>query len=164
MGTGLRALDEGRDLDRFTDALDRTAWAHGLSWQQTRQVAGYATLLEVEAGGTIVSEGERDASLCVVLEGELEVVKRDSRGDQRILAKLGRGTSFGEMSLLDGEPRSASVIARTKAILLTISDEALERMVAERPRLGVEVVRRLGRVVSRHLRRTSGALVDALGG
>jgi len=99
-----------------------------------------------------------------VVEGELEVVKRDSSDSPQLLACLGRGTSFGEMSLLDGEPRSGKVMARTGAVLLTISAEELELLVDEKPQLGVELFHRLGRVASRHLRRTSGALVDALRG
>ena len=161
---GIDAHRKHHGLERRAEALDRTAWAHGLSWAQTLQVARYCSFREAAAGETIVAEGGREAFLCVVVEGELEVVKRDSSGSPRVLARLRRGTSFGEMSLLDGEPRSATVTARTDALLLTISAEDLELLVNDKPRLGVEVFHRLGRVASRHLRRTSGALVDALGG
>ncbi len=164
MTSGIKARPSQSDLERRAEALDRTAWARGLSWSQTIQVARYCSFREAAAGETIVAEGEREAFLCLVVEGELDVVKRDSSGSPRVLAPLGPGTSFGEMSLLDGEPRSATVAARTEAVLLTVSAENLERLVNERPELGVEVFRRLGRVASRHLRRTSGALVDALGG
>lgn len=164
MTPAIDARRKYRDLDWRAEALDRTAWARGLSWAQTLEVARYCSFLEATAGETIVTEGAREAFLCVVVEGELEVVKRDSSGSLQVLARLGRGTTFGEMSLLDGEPRSATVTARTDAVLLTISAKDLELLVNDKPRLGVEVYHRLGRVASRHLRRTSGALVDALGG
>jgi len=148
----------------LAELLDQTAWAQGLSWDQCRLIATFMSHRHAAVGETIVREGDRDASICVVAEGTLEVVKRAGNGEARVIATLRRGTTLGEMSLLDGEARSASVVARTEAELLVLSAQALDRLTREKPLLGVEIYKRLGRMVSRHLRQTSGRLVEALGG
>jgi CRP-like cAMP-binding protein len=148
----------------LAELLDQTAWAQGLSWDQCRLIAGFMSHRHAEVGETIVREGDRDASISVVAEGTLEVVKQAANGEARVIATLRRGATLGEMSLLDGEARSASVVARTDAELLVLSGQALNRLTREKPLLGVEIYKRLGRMVSRHLRQTSGRLVETLGG
>lgn len=142
--------------------LDRTAWVRGMSWEQVCTLADYMTETSADAGAQLVAEGALDASACVIVEGEAVVSKRDGDGVERTVAELHRGHCFGEMSLLDGEPRSASVRATTPVELLALSAPAVERLTREKPRLAVEVFRRLGRVASQRLRHTSGQLVEVL--
>lgn len=144
--------------------LDQTAWAQGLSWDQCRLVATFMSHRFAAAGEMVVREGDKGASMCVVVDGTLEVVKESASGRSKVIALLRKGMTVGEMSLLDGEARSASVVARTDAELLVLTGLALDRMAREKPLLGVEIYRRLGRMVSRHLRQTSGQLVETLGG
>lgn len=149
-------------LDERATVLDRTAWVRGMSWQQVRVLAGYMTPGRAQAGDILVEEGAAEASACVIVDGTACVTKRDRTGSERTVAELRRGHCFGEISLLDGEPRSATVRATSDVALLTLSGENLERLAEEKPRLAVDVYRRLGRVASQHLRQTSGHLVDVL--
>ncbi|MFP4379762.1 MAG: cyclic nucleotide-binding domain-containing protein [Candidatus Sumerlaeia bacterium] len=67
--------------------------------------------------------------------GQVGVFKEDSRKDQRRITSLGRGHVFGEMSLIDGEPRSASLYAKSDTvILLVMSKENFRELLEESPR------------------------------
>lgn len=64
--------------------LDRTAWVRGMSWEQVCTLADYMTPTSADAGAQLVAEGARDASACVILEGEAVVSKRDSDSVERM--------------------------------------------------------------------------------
>ncbi len=74
-------------------------------------------------GEIIVSENEKGDSMFLILEGEVKVSLVSEDGKEIILSTLIKGDFFGEMSLLDGEPRSANVIALSDVDLLELSRE-----------------------------------------
>mgnify|MGYP006270030961 CR=1 FL=1 len=74
-------------------------------------------------GRTIVAEGEPSQSLYILLSGRAKVQRSDSEGKEVIIAVLGAGEFFGEMSLIDDEPRSASVITLESCDFLAIPKE-----------------------------------------
>lgn len=76
---------------------------------------------------------------------------------------MGRGSTISEMSILAGEPRTASVLATVATTLLCLEGAEIERLTREQPRLAAEFYRRVGKALSQQLRRTSGALIEALG-
>src|SRR4051794_32498856 len=73
------------------------------------------------AGDHIFREGEQAREMFVVLGGEVEVLKRAKRGSEARVALLGPGDWFGEMSILDVMPRSATVLAVSPTRLLRIT-------------------------------------------
>jgi CRP/FNR family cyclic AMP-dependent transcriptional regulator len=75
-------------------------------------------------GKTIVAEGEVSQTLFIMLSGRAKVQRSDSEGKEVILAVIGAGEFFGEMSLIDDEPRSASVITLESCELLSIRKES----------------------------------------
>jgi CRP-like cAMP-binding protein len=91
------------------------------------------------AGEVIVRQGETGTSLFVVHEGEV-VVRLEPEG--REVARTKPGGVFGEMSLLTGEPRTATVAAARDAVVLEIDAEALREVVLSRPDV-VEAISRL---------------------
>jgi len=84
------------------------------------------------AGAEIVREGTDGQSLFVVVAGLFEVLRTAGGGETR-LARLGAGDVFGEMSLLTGAPRSATVRAMTDAVVLEIVKEMLDPVLALQP-------------------------------
>lgn len=87
---------------------------------------------EVAAGTDIVREGEPGRGLYVVLHGAVDVWKRDG-AEKVLLATLGAGDVFGEMSLLQGAPATASVTAAQRATVLFLAREYVERLMAGLP-------------------------------
>jgi CRP/FNR family cyclic AMP-dependent transcriptional regulator len=77
-------------------------------------------------GRTIVSEGETSQSLYLLLSGRAKVQRSDSEGKEVILAILGPGEFFGEMSLIDDAPRSASVITIEPSDFISVNKESFK--------------------------------------
>ncbi len=107
-----------------------------------RVLAGVAQALEeVEfpAGASVIEAGAIEDWLFIVVDGELEVL----REDRRIVIPV--GGVVGELSVLDPEPRTATVVARTPALLFRLRKPAFDEVMATRPEIARGVVRELVR-------------------
>ena len=109
------------------------------------------------SGDVVVTAGDVDRSLLIVVEGELETVA-ERRGRSRRLSPAPAGSVVGELGFLDGQPRSASVIATTDGELLRMSAASFESLAAVNPRLGRMMLWDLGRILAIRLR----ALTDVV--
>ena len=85
---------------------------------------------DAEPGQVLVREGATGGSLFIVLRGSVLV----TRGGRRI-GELGEGSILGEAAMLDGRPRTASVIVEQPARLLVVPGSAVRSLIAERPAL-----------------------------
>jgi CRP-like cAMP-binding protein len=134
----LPAVDVDRlmGLDLFTE-LDH----HDLA-----QVARWAREVRAEPGDALFEQGALPFELFVIEEGEVEVVR-----DGEPLATLGAGELVGEMSVLRGERRMASVHAVTSVTAIALSADDLNEMAAEMP----EVVRSMRRITEERARRNA---------
>lgn len=88
-------------------------------------------LVRTRPGDTIVSQGDEGTSFFVLARGTVRVVRRDDAGRDHELAKLHDGAIFGEMALVNAQPRSASVIAQSDCDLLEFDREALDAAASE---------------------------------
>jgi CRP-like cAMP-binding protein len=88
------------------------------------------------AGQTVIAAGTKGDTMYIVLAGEVEI-----RAGDAALAVSGPGSIFGEMALIDDEPRSATVIARTDCRLLEVDRRRFEFMVSETPYFALAVMR-----------------------
>lgn len=102
---------------------------------------------KVPPGVRIIQEGQSGGELFIFLNGEGKVLK----GDDVILASLGAGDYVGEMSLIDGEPRSASVEVTETAELMVIGQPHFQQIMASEPALMLAIMK----VLSQRLRTTS---------
>ena len=103
-----------------------------------------ATWVRLVAGQTLFQQGDPSDALYVVTHGSVEVVIEE-QGARRLVAVLGRGAFLGEMGVLLGEPRTATVRARRDAELIRIPQDAFERAISVEPRVAVELARQLAR-------------------
>jgi CRP-like cAMP-binding protein len=120
----------------------------------------YLNFIELTPGEIVFEEGDRGDYVCFVVEGSLDVVKRSETGEEIVISTLSKGRSIGEMSVIDDLPRSASVKARTKATLLTLSRENFEYILAEHSTIGVKILKGVARLLCLNLRKTSSRLAD----
>jgi cAMP-dependent protein kinase regulator len=102
---GATALGSKRDL---AELLEDVGLFSRCTTRQRRTVARHAQIAELPAGVELIREGEPGDALFVILEGEA-VVHRDGVE----LRRVGPGAYFGELAILDGKPRSATVVAET---------------------------------------------------
>src|SRR5258707_9624601 len=94
---------------------------------------------------TIMAGGDATDSLYIVLSGRLKVLMSDSDGKEVILSILGPGEFFGEMGLIDDEPRSASVVTIEPCELLYISKRDFKKCLVENSEMSMAVMRGLVR-------------------
>lgn len=92
---------------------------------------------------TIISAGDPNDALYIVISGRLKVMMSDDEGREVILALLSQGEFFGEMGLIDEEPRSATVIAIEACELLTISKADFRKCLQENFDIAMAVMRGL---------------------
>jgi CRP/FNR family cyclic AMP-dependent transcriptional regulator len=113
---------------------------------------------------TIMSSGDATDSLYIVLSGRLKVMMSDSEGKEVILAILGPGEFFGEMGLIDDEPRSASVVSIEPCELLSIAKRDFKRVISENSEMAMSVMRGLVRRLREADRKIGSlALLDVYG-
>jgi CRP-like cAMP-binding protein len=102
-------------------------------------------------GDAAVTDGAREQSLYLVLEGELEVLVPRRRGYRRI-ATITEGSVIGELSFFDGAPRSALVRALTPALLAELSPTEFDALAEANPTLARQLLFDLGRILAERLR------------
>jgi CRP-like cAMP-binding protein len=165
---GISRLPAGLTLQKLpflqiSKLLESTKWADGLSGKEVETLSKYLHVYIADKGTVIVREGSKDAYLCLLVEGKVSVIKEGDQASKQ-LGSVGPGSAFGEVSLIDGQPRSASVVAEEKTTLIVLTGDGLAGLSLEVPRLGIKVLLKICRLLSQRLRQTSGALVDHLGG
>ncbi len=106
-----------------------------LSEEQIDLLTGYTTYHTYHPGETIVSHGSEDNSLLIITSGVVQVFKSNEKGKEIEIARLGAGDFIGEMSLLTGERRSATVRALVQVTLIQVTKEGLEPILKAEPAL-----------------------------
>lgn len=135
-----------------------------LNDEELKRVADAARERTYPKNSVILFEDDPGDALYVVVSGLVKVVLVGEDGREVILSVLGEGDFFGEMALIDDEPRSAHVIAMEDAQLLVLRREDFQQALEEHPRIALGLLR----AISRRLRRADekiGALVllDVMG-
>jgi len=111
--------------------------------EQLRMLTTVVTRKSTPRSTTIMAGGDPTDSLYIVLSGRLKVMMSDSEGKEVILAILGPGEIFGEMGLIDDEPRSATVISIEPCELLSISKRDFKKCLQENFEMTMAVMRGL---------------------
>jgi CRP-like cAMP-binding protein len=93
----------------------------------------------LRTGEVVVSEGEEGSSVFILAEGALDVAVRDRKGHQIVIDRMVPGDIFGEMSLLTGQPRSATVLAATDAVIYEIRKSDIEPILRRRPEIATSL-------------------------
>ncbi len=107
-------------------------------------------------GEVIFVEGEQGDAVYVILDGKIKITRSAADGRENLLAVLGPGDVFGELSLFDPGPRTATATAVVDADLASLGHEALRGWLHTRPDAGELLLR----VLARRLRRTNDAMSD----
>ena len=117
-----------------------------------RQLAGLVQPVRFRAGEVIIREGDAGDSLYIVGSGKVRIV-RLADGNEIPVADLGRGALFGELAVLEGRARTASVIADTDAELLRLDRALMKELIAQRSPLSYKILLALTLHVSARVRK-----------
>ncbi|HWD22484.1 MAG TPA: cyclic nucleotide-binding domain-containing protein [Burkholderiales bacterium] len=131
---------------------------------QLRMLATVVARRSIPRSTTVMAGGDATDSLYIVISGRLKVMMSDAEGKEVILTILGPGEFFGEMGLIDDEPRSASVVAIEACELLYISKRDFKKCLAENFDMTMAVMRGLVRRLREADRKIGSlALLDVYG-
>ena len=144
------------------ELIEDTRWVEDFTWPQVLRLADFIELYKIGAGEILYAEGNHELYMGLIAEGFVSVRKQDMDGNIKVIAKLGSGKTFGEMSLIDGHSRSASVRTDSKVTLLTLKKENFDLLIDQAPKLAVQVILKISKLMSERLRQTSGRLIDHL--
>jgi CRP-like cAMP-binding protein len=111
----------------------------GVSTRHVRKIAALGSAVSFNAKTRIVSAGDPGDAFYVLLLGRAEV----QRGRGRPKIEMGPGAYFGEMALLVGAPRSATVVAKSEAICLLLSRKKFEKVLKDEPAVAYALLRTL---------------------
>jgi len=137
--------------DAIMDMLEKSSLWSGLERQDFKAVLKISEEQKFQIGETIVKKGDEGAGFYLVLDGAVEI-----RSNGNTLSRLGQGQFFGEMSVVDTQPRSADVVAVEPSRVLFLSAWAFKSLVSERPRIPVKMLQEF----VRRLRNTDRALSE----
>lgn len=120
-----------------------------LTSEDLEALSGLLQQRRYNKGEVIFHQGDVGTALFIVRKGEVAIRLSSSEGKEVILGLLGRGESFGELALLDGEPRSTDAVAREETHLLSLHQEDFRRFLSERPQVAMGLLAVLSRMVRR---------------
>jgi CRP/FNR family transcriptional regulator, cyclic AMP receptor protein len=125
-------------------------------------LAQFMEVYRAPPGAEIIREGAGGDFMLMLLEGRIEVHKRDRWNTPQLLASVESGRTLGEMSMIDGEPRFATCVAAEPSLIAVLDRESLARIIVEQPLLGAKVLMELVLMLSHRLRATSQRLLGLL--
>ena len=130
------------DTNTILEVLKKAPLWSSLSEKELKVIARSFNERKYESGQAIVRKGEQGIGFYLIADGSVEV-----RSDGRVLAKLGPGQYFGEMSLLDKQPRNADVVTLGPSRCFVLSAWSFSSIMSSKPKLALkllqESVRRL---------------------
>jgi hypothetical protein len=132
-------------------ALRRIKILGVLSEEQLERFAEFVEVEKVPQWTVIVKQGDPGDTMYFILEGELRV-RIDVMGKETILATLGPGDFFGDISLFDHGPRSADVVANTDSLVVKISSSDFDALAREAPDLATPFLRAVGKTLTARIR------------
>jgi CRP/FNR family cyclic AMP-dependent transcriptional regulator len=115
-------------------------------------------LRRVKAGTDIIRQGDLGQSLFIITTGEVLVAREGGQLGEEILATLSEGECFGEMSLISGEPVSATIRAKSPTTLLVLSKEDFTPLLLDNPSLNVYFTK----LLTQRLQQTNSRIMDML--
>jgi len=155
-------MDVGRSITERAEILEDTSLSMDFSWKELLDLSYYMGTRRFAKGTVIFKEGDRDIFMSVVAKGEVNILKKDEHMDVKRVTAIGTGKVIGEMSMIDGNPRSATAVAATDTTLVTLSKEGMHQLLKEKPYVGIKMLQKIAFSMSQRLRQTTGILVDYL--
>ena len=129
---------------------------------EVRLLAHFMDVYQAPLGTEIIREGDGGDFMLMLVEGKVEVHKRDRWNTPQLIAVVEAGKTLGEMSMIDGEPRFATCLAAETTVVAVLTRENLARVIVEQPMLGAKILMELVLMLSQRLRTTGTRLLEVL--
>jgi len=150
--------EEPKNEPMFSRPVPNSPLLENLSKEEREALIAEMELETHDEGNVVISEGDAGASMYLIAAGEVKVFTRGSGGTTVYLAKLGEGDFFGEVSVLTGKPRTATITASQRTELLRLDKEKLDNALSRHP--GIRRV--LDEFYKRRANHTVEAMIESL--
>jgi small-conductance mechanosensitive channel len=151
-GDQLSEIEERKAILKRVELFQKS-----LEPEELEELAKTMVLRVWKAGAVVIQQGDPGASMFVLAEGLAYVDQDGEQGRSIRVAQVTPGQTFGEMSLLTGEPRSATITAATDVVALEIAKDDVESLLGRRP----EIAEEMSAIVAERRLRSIKALADA---
>jgi CRP-like cAMP-binding protein len=156
MGDALRFANQIHAL------IPKCALLENFSPEEVRLLAHFMDVYRAEPAMEIIHEGDGGDFMLMIIEGKVEVQKRDRWNTPQLIAAVEAGRTLGEMSMIDGEPRFATCVATQPTLVAVLHRESLARIIVEQPMLGAKILMELVLMLSQRLRATGERLLGLM--
>jgi diguanylate cyclase (GGDEF)-like protein len=147
-------------MNPIVEAITDTPLFAGMSGLELNAVSAFLEPRRFLKGDVIFKRGEPGTEMFIVRSGRVASLATDSDGNERVLYEFGSGRFFGEMSIIENEPRSATCAALEDTELLVLEGLDFYRLVWEHPMIGTRMLASMARVMAGWLDEASGFLHD----
>jgi CRP/FNR family cyclic AMP-dependent transcriptional regulator len=137
--------------DPVIEMLERASLWSGLDRKDLKFIVKLSKERKYETGDVIVRKGEVTVGFYLILDGSVEIMSNGTT-----LSKLGPGQFFGEMSVVDNQPRSADVVAIEPSRCLVLTAWSFNALISKHPKIALKILQEF----VRRLRDTNKALTD----
>ncbi len=147
------------DTDRTVAVLETVGLFQGFERSELERLVGRGHVIDFARGATLFREEEHGGGLYVVLTGSVRITKAVPDRADEAMAVAPAGDFFGEMALIDDQPRSATAVAAADCRVFFLKKEDFLDLTYADPALGSKVLWALCRTFSRRLRETTNSMV-----
>jgi len=154
--------DAARFATQMHALIPKAALLENFTPQEVQLLSHFMDVYRAPEGAEIIREGDGGDFMMMLIEGRVEVRKRDRFNTPQLIAVVEPGRTLGEMSMIDGEARFATCVAAQAALVAVLDRESLARIIVEQPMLGAKILMELVLMLSQRLRATSDRLMELL--
>jgi len=141
-----------KQIDQIDEVLMKIPVFKDLDQGELRKIRHILHQREYKKNEVIFNEGDAGLGMYIIIGGSVEIICEPER---HVLAELGEGDFFGELSLLDDSPRSASAITRSPCRILCFFKPELLDLINRNPKLGSKILFKLAWTISERLKSTN---------
>jgi len=172
--TPAAAADQGHlaKLERVGAGSDIAGEIYGLvgksqffaefSREDIAVLSGYMEVYRAQPGEILIREGDEGDFMVLIVEGEVDILKKSHRAEQQHMTSAGPGMTLGEMSMIDGEPRFATCMASQPTSFAVLTRDNMAKIILDHPGLGSKILVKMVTMLSLRLRQTSARLLRVM--
>ena len=164
LGRFERVSDSATIAEELATLLGRAPLFSDFSHEDIRTLAGYMGVYRAQPAETIIREGDVGDFMLLIIRGEVDILKRGHHREQQHMTSVGAGTTIGEMSMIDGEPRFATCRTTQATTFGVLTRDNMAKIILEQPQLGSKILVKLVTMLSARLRQTSAKLMRYMEG
>ncbi len=146
--------------DKIREVTPHNALFDDFNIDDLRQLGPFMQVYRAPAHAVIIAEGDHGDFMVFIIDGEVDVTKKDRWEMVKRIAVVLPGQALGEMSMIDGEARFATCAAIEPTTFAVLTRPALQELINDQPRIAGKIMMKLVFMLSQRLRQTSAKLVN----